>query len=245
MPPCAGRRRGNAGGFLPSSHVSSTCDAFGAIPAYVRRKRRARARYETSRRKRDDHSEYELCERDAERATTKVSSTAPCPAQVYDVTVRNSVVRSEKCNALQIGSETVGNMSKISFSNISILGAAKAGIGIVSMDGSHVRDVTYDAIRMTDVQAVAFVMLGARLRRPYIPKLTQVVDEWIGSISNVVVRGVTATRVGAPNRWKQGRKRVIFSDLSRLVSRSVFTRFDSFLDESSSLVEFSKSGPFP
>ena len=43
----------------------------------------------------------------------------------------------------------------------------------------------------------------------------------------------------------QGRKRVIFSDLSRLVSRSVFTRFDSFLDESSSLVEFSKSGPFP
>ena len=44
---------------------------------------------------------------------------------------------------------------------------------------------------------------------------------------------------------QQGRKRVIFSDLSRLVSRSVFTRFDSFLDESSSLVEFSKSGPFP
>ena len=34
-------------------------------------------------------------------------------------------------------------------------------------------------------------------------------------------------------------------DSSRLVSRSVFTRFDSFLDESSSLVEFSKSGPFP
>ena len=41
-----------------------------------------------------------------------------------------------------------------------------------------------------------------------------------------------------------GGKRVIFSHLSRLVSRSVFTRFDSFLDERSSLVEFSKSGHF-
>ena len=42
-----------------------------------------------------------------------------------------------------------------------------------------------------------------------------------------------------------GRKRVIFSHLLRLVSRSVLTRFDSFLDERSSLVGFSKSGPFP
>ena len=46
-------------------------------------------------------------------------------------------------------------------------------------------------------------------------------------------------------RVAQGRKRVIFSHLSRLVSRSVFTRFDSFLDERSSPVEFSKSGHFP
>ena len=44
---------------------------------------------------------------------------------------------------------------------------------------------------------------------------------------------------------EQGGKRVIFSHLSRLVSRSGFTRFDSFLDERSSLVEFSKSGRFP
>ena len=45
--------------------------------------------------------------------------------------------------------------------------------------------------------------------------------------------------------WQKGDFFSPFEARCLLVSRSVFTRFDSLLDERSSLVEFSKCGPFP
>ncbi|KAK7235923.1 hypothetical protein SO694_00065044 [Aureococcus anophagefferens] len=121
---------------------------------------------------------------------------------MYDVQVTNSVVRSEKCNGLQIGSETVGNISDILFHNVTVLGAAKAAISIVTMDGSHISRVRYERIRAQNVQALAFIVVGARLRRPGIGDAQVVMDEWIGTISDVSINNVLAHNVSAPNAWK-------------------------------------------
>lgn len=122
--------------------------------------------------------------------------------ETRDVSIADSTVSSDKCNGLQIGSETVGNISKIRVSNVAVLGAAKAGIGIVSMDGAHVTDVLYENVTMDAVQSLLFMMVGARLRRPGIPNLATVVDAWVGSISDVTIRGLRARRVGHPHAWK-------------------------------------------
>ena len=121
---------------------------------------------------------------------------------MYDVQVTNSVVRSEKCNGLQIGSETVGNISDILFHNVTVLGAAKAAMSIVTMDGSHISRVRYERIRAQNVQALAFIVVGARLRRPGIGDAQVVMDEWIGTISDVSINNVLAHNVSAPNAWK-------------------------------------------
>ncbi|KAH8068526.1 glycosyl hydrolase [Aureococcus anophagefferens] len=123
---------------------------------------------------------------------------------MYDVQVTNSVVRSEKCNGLQIGSETVGNISDILFHNVTVLGAAKAAISIVTMDGSHISRVRYERIRAQNVQALAFIVVGARLRRPGIGDAQVVMDEWIGTISDVSINNVLAHNVSARTRLGQG-----------------------------------------
>lgn len=66
----------------------------------------------------------------------------------YDVNVTNSAVGSNGCNALQFGSETVGDFHDYRFENISVTKAGKAGIGIVSMDGSHIYNIVYKNITM-------------------------------------------------------------------------------------------------
>ncbi|KAH8053678.1 glycosyl hydrolase [Aureococcus anophagefferens] len=119
---------------------------------------------------------------------------------MYDVQVTNSVVRSEKCNGLQIGSETVGNISDILFHNVTVLGAAKAAMSIVTMDGSHISRVRYERIRAQNVQALAFIVVGARLRRPGIGDAQVVMDEWIGTISDVSINN---------GRWTSGSKRSV------------------------------------
>ncbi|KAH8085096.1 glycosyl hydrolase [Aureococcus anophagefferens] len=111
------------------------------------------------------------------------------------------VVRSE-AHGLQIGSETVGNISDILFHNVTVLGAAKAAMSIVTMDGSHISRVRYERIRAQNVQALAFIVVGARLRRPGIGDAQVVMDEWIGTISDVSINNVLAHNVSAPNAWK-------------------------------------------
>ncbi|KAH8085121.1 glycosyl hydrolase [Aureococcus anophagefferens] len=120
---------------------------------------------------------------------------------MYDAQVTNSVVRS----AVQRPAdrlETVGNISDILFHNVTVLGAAKAAMSIVTMDGSHISRVRYERIRAQNVQALAFIVVGARLRRPGIGDAQVVMDEWIGTISDVSINNVLAHNVSAPNAWQ-------------------------------------------
>eukprot|EP00040_Diaphanoeca_grandis_P016685 m.86373 g.86373 ORF g.86373 m.86373 type:complete len:521 (+) comp25961_c0_seq1:272-1834(+) len=85
---------------------------------------------------------------------------------VTNVTIRDSSISTDGATALEIGSETVGEFSHIRFANITVHGAGDAAIGIVTMDGSHVHDVSYENIVINNVTSPFQFYIGSRLLRP-------------------------------------------------------------------------------
>merc|ERR1719460_2566121 len=65
------------------------------------------------------------------------------PKPSYDHIYSNLIIASKGASALRFGSETVGEIYDILWENITIKEAAKAAIGLVSMDGSHIHNITY------------------------------------------------------------------------------------------------------
>lgn len=112
----------------------------------------------------------------------------------HDIVVRHCVLQSDTCNALQVGSETVGDLSNAVFQNISVVGAGKAGIGIATMDGAHVSNFLYEDVTMQGVSNVVFMYIGARAnqRRP-VPDVSAPMDDHVGSITNITIKNVVAT----------------------------------------------------
>ena len=121
-----------------------------------------------------------------------------------NVTITNCIVTSV-CNALKIGTETIGSFRNITFSNCTVRQAqptdefakvrasskgkrmrAISGISIESVDGSDVNGVTFNNIVMEDVCCPIFIRLanrgaGAQKNNPPRP----------GRIRNVVISNVT------------------------------------------------------
>ena len=104
-----------------------------------------------------------------------------------NINVSNTTVSSTGNNALQFGSETCGDFSDAHFSHITINEAGKAGIGIVSMDGAHISNITYDNITMTRAATPIYIKIGSRGRCPGHPGA--------GTISGVSITGVTGTNL--------------------------------------------------
>ena len=102
-----------------------------------------------------------------------------------NIDVSDTTVSSTGNNALQFGSETCGDFSDVHFSRITITSAGKAGIGIVSMDGAHISNVTYDTITMTHAATPIFIKIGSRGRCPGHPGA--------GTISGISINNVTGT----------------------------------------------------
>jgi hypothetical protein len=118
----------------------------------------------------------------------------------YDINVTNSVVGSNGCNALQFGSETLGDFHDYLFENITVTSAGKAGIGIVSMDGSNIYNIVYRNIVMQGTTTSLFIYIGGRLRRP--PAGLASNDTLVGSIHDILIENVHATHVnGDRGNW--------------------------------------------
>lgn len=109
-----------------------------------------------------------------------------------NIHIMNCQITSTENSALQFGSETVGNFSDVSWANIGIGGAGKAGIGITSQNGSIIDGVTYDNIQMTNCACPIFlkldeitngIPLGVGLGSP---------DPSIGAIRNISINNVAA-----------------------------------------------------
>ncbi len=101
-----------------------------------------------------------------------------------NIHVVNCQITSTENNALQIGSETVGNFTDISWENIGVNGAGKAGIGIVTEDGSIIDGVTYDNISMTNCACPIFLKLCYRTSGSPTPT--------VGRIRNISCNNITA-----------------------------------------------------
>jgi len=120
--------------------------------------------------------------------------------QVYNsgnVVVTNAQLSSKCCNAVMFGSETCGNFTNYTFNNIVVTEAGKSGLGMVSEDGAHISDVTYNHVVMSGTQSPIMEKIGTRLRCGGSPT--------VGSISAIHYNDVTGTSAGAfsPTLWGQ------------------------------------------
>jgi polygalacturonase len=115
-----------------------------------------------------------------------------------NVTVTNSHLQAGCCNALMFGSETCGDFTNYNFSHITITGADKSGLGMVSMDGANISDVHYSDITMSNVHSPIMMKIGTRKRCGNSPG--------VGHIGNVTfdnVTGVGNTTDYSPTIWGQ------------------------------------------
>lgn len=106
------------------------------------------------------------------------------PPTCEDIVIANCFL-SSGCNAIQIGSETVGPISDVLVSHCTIVHADKAGLGVTSCDGGMVDSVTFDDIRMTKTATPIFMLVTDRGRAPGRPSA--------GGIKNVLFENITAT----------------------------------------------------
>ncbi|MFC0845207.1 glycosyl hydrolase family 28 protein [Streptomyces noboritoensis] len=101
------------------------------------------------------------------------------------VAVRDSKLSAKCCNALMFGSETCGDFTDYQFQAITINGANKSGLGMVSMDGADISDVHYRDITMANVHSPIMLKIGTRKRCGNSPG--------VGHISNVTYDNIKAT----------------------------------------------------
>jgi len=113
------------------------------------------------------------------------------------VTVTNSKLSAKCCNALMFGSETCGDFTDYNFSHITITGAGKSGLGLVSMDGGKISNINYSDITMSGTASPIMLKIGTRKRCGDNPG--------VGSISDIHFKNITGTNAGAfsPTIWGQ------------------------------------------
>src|SRR6266498_4028659 len=114
-----------------------------------------------------------------------------------NVTVTDSRLSAVCCNALMFGSETCGDFTGYNFQRITITGANKSGLGMVSMDGANISDVHYRDITMTGTHSHIMLKIGTRKRCGNSPG--------VGHISNITFDNITGSYTGSgsfsPTIW--------------------------------------------
>jgi polygalacturonase len=108
-----------------------------------------------------------------------------------NVTVYDSYLSAECCNALMFGSETCGDFTGYDFQRITIEGSNKSGLGMVSMDGTVISDVHYKDITMTNVRAAITQKIGTRRRCGNNPG--------VGRIHDVTYENITSSGQDSSN----------------------------------------------
>jgi parallel beta-helix repeat protein len=71
---------------------------------------------------------------------------------------------STRCNAIKLGTESIGGFENISVSNCQITNTKMAGIALYAVDGGDLRNVTISDITMDGVIVPISIRLGARLK---------------------------------------------------------------------------------
>jgi polygalacturonase len=115
-----------------------------------------------------------------------VKTTSPLPCR--DIAASGCQL-STKCNALKLGTESLGDFSNISLTDCQIRNTGMAGIALYSVDGSHLHDVTISNVTMNGVAVPISIRLGARL------KTFRAGDQPkpVGTLSNITIQDVHVT----------------------------------------------------
>jgi polygalacturonase len=90
-----------------------------------------------------------------------LKATSPLPCR--DISASGCKL-STKCNAIKLGTESLGDFERISVTNCQIRNTGMAGIALYCVDGAHLHDVTISDITMEGVTVPISVRLGARLK---------------------------------------------------------------------------------
>ena len=114
----------------------------------------------------------------------KSTLNRPC----RDVVVTNCVL-SSLCNALKLGTESVGGFQNIAISNCTVYDTGLAGLALEAVDGGGLENVTVANIVMRNAKGVIFLRLGNRARPAYAGAPTP----GLGFFRNVVISDVQAT----------------------------------------------------
>jgi polygalacturonase len=107
-----------------------------------------------------------------------------------NILVHDSTILSTKNNALQFGVESCGDFRHAVFQDLKVTGAGKAGIGILSLDGGNLSDITYSRITMTRVSSPIYMKVGGRGSCPGTPPP--------GHISGISISDLTGTNLTTP-----------------------------------------------
>ena len=116
-----------------------------------------------------------------------LKSTSLVPTR--DITATNLTL-STWCNAIKLGTESIGGFENISVSNCRVTNAGMAGIALYTVDGGDLRNVTISDITMDRVGTPVSIRRGARFktfRDGDLPKTTP------GKLAGVTIKNVTAT----------------------------------------------------
>jgi hypothetical protein len=113
----------------------------------------------------------------------KTTSIVPC----QDIQISGCTVSTGE-SAIKMGTESLANFENIQISNCRVRVASEGGIKLISVDGSHLQNVTISDIEMANTTLPIMIRLGSRLKtfRPGDPK------QDVGTIRNVTLRNITA-----------------------------------------------------
>ncbi|HTB81711.1 MAG TPA: glycosyl hydrolase family 28 protein [Opitutaceae bacterium] len=113
----------------------------------------------------------------------KTTSIVPC----QDIQISGCTVSTGE-SAIKMGTESLANFENIRISNCRVRVASEGGIKLISVDGSHLQNVTISDIEMANTTLPIMIRLGSRLKtfRPGDPK------QDVGTIRNVTLQNITA-----------------------------------------------------
>lgn len=107
-----------------------------------------------------------------------------------NVRVHDTTILSTENNAVQFGSETCGNFRDFRFDRLTITGAGKAGLGMVSQDGAIIEDIHFRDVTMTRASSPIYIKIGERRRCPGRPPA--------GRIRNITFDNITGRNLITP-----------------------------------------------
>ncbi len=132
---------------------------------------------------------FDGCEIDSgdDAVCLKTTSKMPCS----DISVSNCTLTT-LCNAVKIGTESLGDFEQIRVKDCRVRHVGMAGIAVYCVDGAHADGLWFDKITMDGVNVAVSIRLGARLKtfRPgdYAKP--------VGTLRNISVSHIRARGIG-------------------------------------------------